>query len=244
MTVQLHMDSHEGTYTKKFSARVEATFPGIVELDRTAFYHLGGGQPADYGNIHWQEGKAYVTDVRKKNRIRHFIEGDSPKVGDTIEGVIDWTRRYSHMRMHTSQHLVSAVVNELHGSDTVGNQIGAEKSRIDFKPLSVSSSQVNEIQDKVNDYIDKDLKIKISEELRSDLENNSEIRSSMSSGLWKMLPSSVKQLRVISIGDIDVCPCAGTHVKSLKEIGEVEFTNKKNKGSQKLRLSYKLNNLK
>ena len=69
MTVQLHMDSHEGTYTKKFSARVEATFPGIVELDRTAFYHLGGGQPADYGNIHWQEGKAYVTDVRKKNRI-------------------------------------------------------------------------------------------------------------------------------------------------------------------------------
>ena len=244
MTVQLHMDSHEGTYTKKFSARVEATFPGIVELDRTAFYHLGGGQPADYGNIHWQEGKAYVTDVRKKNRIRHFIEGDSPKVGDTIEGVIDWTRRYSHMRMHTSQHLVSAVVNELHGSDTVGNQIGAEKSRIDFKPLSVSSSQINEIQDKVNDYIDKDLKIKISEELRSDLENNSEIRSSMSSGLWKMLPSSVKQLRVISIGDIDVCPCAGTHVKSLKEIGEVEFTNKKNKGSQKLRLSYKLNNLK
>tara|TARA_Y100000748_G_scaffold303031_1_gene306979 strand:- start:1 stop:717 length:717 start_codon:yes stop_codon:yes gene_type:complete len=238
------MDSHEGTYTKKFSARVEATFPGIVELDRTAFYHLGGGQPADYGNIHWQEGKAYVTDVRKKNRIRHFIEGDSPKVGDTIEGVIDWTRRYSHMRMHTSQHLVSAVVNELHGSDTVGNQIGAEKSRIDFKPLSVSSSQINEIQDKVNDYINKDLKIRISEELRSNLENNSEIRSSMSSGLWKMLPSSVKQLRVISIGDIDVCPCAGTHVKSLKEIGEVEFTNKKNKGSQKLRLSYKLNNLK
>ena len=244
MTVQLHMDSHEGTYTKKFSARVEATFPGIVELDRTAFYHLGGGQPADYGNIHWQEGKAYVTDVRKKNRIRHFIEGDSPKVGDTIEGVIDWTRRYSHMRMHTSQHLVSAVVNELHGSDTVGNQIGAEKSRIDFKPLSVSSSQINEIQDKVNDYINKDLKIRISEELRSNLENNSEIRSSMSSCLWKMLPSSVKQLRVISIGDIDVCPCAGTHVKSLKEIGEVEFTNKKNNGSQKLRLSYKLNNLK
>ena len=244
MTVQLHMDSHEGTYTKKFSARVEATFPGIVELDRTAFYHLGGGQPADYGNIHWQEGKAYVTDVRKKNRIRHFIEGDSPKVGDTIEGVIDWTRRYSHMRMHTSQHLVSAVVNELHGSDTVGNQIGAEKSRIDFKPLSVSSSQINEIQDKVNDYVNKDLKVRISEELRSNLENNSEIRSSMSSGLWKMLPSSVKQLRVISIGDIDVCPCAGTHVKSLKEIGEVEFTNKKNKGSQKLRLSYKLNNLK
>ena len=73
------------------------------------------------------------------------------------------------------------------------------------------------------------------------MENNTEIRSSMSSGLWKMLPSSVKKLRVITIGDIDVCPCAGTHVKSLREIGQLEFTNKNNKGSQKLRLSYKLN---
>ena len=49
----------------------------------------------------------------------------------------------------------------------------------------------------------------------------------MSSGLWKTLPASVKKLRVISIGDIDVCPCAGTHVRSLKEIGEVEFVKRK-----------------
>jgi len=237
------MDSHEGTYTKEFSAKVEATFPGIVELDKTAFYHLGGGQPSDNGKISWAEGEVQVTDVRKKNRIRHFVEGDLPEVGDTVEGKIDWSRRYSHMRMHTSQHLVSAVVNELHGSDTVGNQIGLDKSRIDFKPLSVNQSQINEIQDRVNDYIKKDLKIKISEELRTNLENNPEIRSSMSSGLWNMLPSSVKKLRVISIGDIDVCPCAGTHVRSLKEIGEVKFTNKKNKGAEKLRLTYELNNL-
>ena len=235
------MDSHEGTYTRKFSAKVEASFPGIVELDKTAFYHLGGGQPADNGKIMWDGGEAVVNDVRKKNRIRHFIDGDLPEVGTIVEGEIDWDRRYSHMKMHTSQHLVSAVVNEIHGSDTVGNQIGGQKSRIDFKPLSVDQPQIDEIQNTVNDYISKNLKIKISEELRENLENNTEIRSSMSSGLWKMLPSSVKKLRVITIGDIDVCPCAGTHVKSLAEIGQVEFTNKKNKGSQKLRLSYKLN---
>lgn len=241
MTIQLHMDSHEGTYTRKFNAKVKASFPGIVELDKTAFYHIGGGQPADNGKIVWDGGEAVVTDVRKKNRIRHFIEGDSPDIGTVIEGEIDWERRYSHMKMHTSQHLVSAVVNEIHGSDTVGNQIGDQKSRIDFKPLSIDQSQIEEIQNKVNDYISEDLKIQISEELRENLENNSEIRSSMSSGLWKMLPSSVKKLRVINIGDIDICPCAGTHVRSLREIGQVEFTNKKNKGSQKLRLTYKLN---
>lgn len=244
MTIQFHMNSHKGTYMKQFNARVEATFPGIVELDKTAFYHLGGGQPADHGKITFGENEVKVIDVRKKNRIRHFVEGDLPEIGDNVQGTLDWNRRYSHMQMHTSQHLVSAVVNELYGSDTVGNQIGSKKSRIDFKPLKVTESQINEIQDNVNDYISKDLKVNISEELRANLENNPDIRSSMSSGLWKMLPSSVKKLRVISIGDIDVCPCAGTHVRSLKEIGEVNFIKKENKGAEKLRLSYELNNFK
>ena len=237
------MNSHEGTYTKEFEAKVEATFPGIIELEKTAFYPLGGGQPADIGTISWSEGEANVTDVRKKNRIRHIVEGDLPEVGDLVNGNIDWSRRYSHMRMHTSQHLVSAVVNEVYGSDTVGNQIGQEKSRIDFKPLKINKNELNEIEDKVNDYISKDLEVTISEELRSNLENNPDIRSSMSSGLWKMLPKSVTQLRVITIGDIDVCPCAGTHVKSLKEIGNVSFIKRENKGAEKLRLTYNLSNI-
>ena len=180
------------------------------------------------------------TDVRKKNRIRHLVEGDLPEIGELVKGKIDWSRRYSHMRMHTSQHLVSAVVNEMYGSDTVGKQIGTDKSRIDFKPLKINQAELNEIQDKVNDYISKDLEVTISEELRSNLENNPDIRSSMSSGLWKMLPKSVTELRVITIGDIDVCPCAGTHVKSLNEIGEVAFIKRDNKGSEKLRLTYNL----
>ena len=235
------MASHEGTYRKEFSAKVEATFPGIVELDRTAFYHLGGGQPSDTGKLSWDQNEITVVDVRKKNRIRHMVNGDLPEVGTEVEGKLDWTKRYSHMQMHTSQLLVSAVVNESYGSDTVGNQIGQAKSRIDFKPLKLSVDQLNDLEDEVNTYIDKDLKVEISEKDRSELENNPDIRSSMSSGLWKMLPSSVKRLRVISIGDIDVCPCAGTHVRSLSEIGKVKFIKKDNKGAQKLRLTYELN---
>ena len=235
------MDSHDGTYRKEFTAKVEATFPGIVELNKTAFYHLGGGQPADTGKLSWDQNEVTVVDVRKKNRIRHMVDGDLPEVGTEVKGKLDWTKRYSHMRMHTSQHLVSAVVNEFYNSDTVGNQIGQAKSRIDFKPLKLSVDQVNNLEDEVNSYIDKDLKVEISEKDRSELENNPDIRSSMSSGLWKMLPSSVKRLRVISIGDIDVCFCAGTHVRSLSEIGEVNFIRKDNKGAQKLRLTYELN---
>ena len=234
------MYSHKGTYTKKFEAEVTSVFPNIVELDQTAFYPLGGGQPADIGTIKWIDNESAVIDVRKKNRIRHMIEGDSPQIGEKVVGKIDWDRRYAHMKMHTSQHLISSVVSEMYSSDTVGNQIGQDKSRIDFKPLKITNEELSEIENKANQYISENLKIDISEELRTNLENNPDIRSSMSSGLWKMLPESVTNLRVISIGDIDVCPCAGTHVKSLKEIGQIKFIKKDNKGSQKLRLSYKL----
>ena len=235
------MNSHDGTYKKEFQSKVTAVYPGIVELEETAFYHLGGGQPSDKGTLNWKDGESIVYDVRKKNRIRHMVEGDLPEVGDSVEGKLNWNRRYTHMRMHTSQHLVSAIVSDLYGADTVGNQIGSDKSRIDFKPLKLNMNEIDDLIDLTNEYIAKDISVNISEANRSDLEGNPEIRSSMSSGLWKLLPKSVTRLRVISIGDIDVCPCAGTHVRSLKEIGKVEFVKRDNKGADKQRLTYTLN---
>jgi len=242
MTLQYHMNSHDGTYKKDFQSKVTVVYPGIVELEETAFYHLGGGQPSDKGTLNWKDGESIVYDVRKKNRIRHMVEGDLPEVGDSVEGKLNWDRRYTHMRMHTSQHLVSAIVSDLYGADTVGNQIGSDKSRIDFKPLKLSMNEIDNLIDLANEYIAKDISVNISEANRSDLEGNPEIRSSMSSGLWKLLPKSVTRLRVISIGEIDVCPCAGTHVRSLKEIGRVEFVKRDNKGAGKQRLTYTLNN--
>ena len=241
MTLQYHMNSHDGTYKKEFQSKVTAVYPGIVELEETAFYHLGGGQPSDKGTLNWKDGESIVYDVRKKNRIRHMVEGDLPEVGNSVEGKLNWNRRYAHMRMHTSQHLVSAIVSDLYGADTVGNQIGLDKSRIDFKPLKLNMNEIDDLIDLTNKYIAKDISVNISEANRSDLEGNPEIRSSMSSGLWKLLPKSVTRLRAISIGEIDVCPCAGTHVRSLKEIGKVEFVKRDNKGAGKQRLTYTLN---
>ncbi|MEO2237486.1 MAG: alanyl-tRNA editing protein, partial [Candidatus Poseidoniia archaeon] len=198
-------------------------------------YPFGGGQPADQGKLQWKGGAASVEDVRKRNRLRHMVAGDLPKVGATVEGSIDWDRRYAHMKMHTSQHLVSAVVDQLHGARTVGNQLYADKARIDFQPLRLSPAQLSEVEAEANRYLAKDLPVTITEADRSELEQNPLVRSNLS-----LLPSSIKRLRVISIGNLDICPCAGTHVRSLGEIGEIEFTKRDNKGSGKQRLTYTL----
>lgn len=235
MTEQMHMKSHEGTYLREFQAKVEATFPGIVELDRTAFYPLGGGQPSDKGELKWDDGSIEVNDVRKKNRIRHMVKGELPEVGESVEGTIDWTRRYAHMKMHTAQHVVSAVVDNLHGARTVGNQIGNNKSRIDFDPLHLNDAEISELEAEISNEMKRDHQITITEAEREDLEENPLVRVNMN-----LLPPSVKTLRVITIGNLDICPCAGTHVKSTKEIGEVKFKNRENKGKGKQRLAYEL----
>ncbi len=56
-----------------------------------------------------------------------------------------------------------------------------------------------------------------------------------------LLPISVKQLRVVKIGDnLDLCPCAGTHVRNIGEIGTLEYLGKKNKGKGTTRISYSI----
>ena len=52
---------------------------------------------------------------------------------------------------------------------------------------------------------------------------------------------SVKELRIVQIGDrLDMCPCAGTHVTNLGEIGHINILGKKSKGKGTQRIKYDL----
>ena len=64
-------------------------------------------------------------------------------------------------------------------------------------------------------------------------------------GLWVIVSCVVSsELRVVIIGDnLDLCPCAGTHVQNISEIGGIEFLNKKSKGKGTQRFSYTLKEL-
>jgi misacylated tRNA(Ala) deacylase len=55
------------------------------------------------------------------------------------------------------------------------------------------------------------------------------------------LPQSVTDLRVIRIGsDVDLCPCAGTHVQNTRELGELSIVSRSSKGSGTQRIEYTL----
>ena len=142
------------------------------------------------------------------------------------------------MRMHTAQHLMSGLAYEMFdGVRTVGNQIHADRSRIDFNPISFDETMLSDLVAAANDRIDQRL------EVTDAVMTRDEINAIMPADRTNMdlLPASVSSLRIVQIGDrVDMCPCAGTHVSNIGELGHVEFLGKKSKGKGTQRFSYTL----
>ena len=237
MTKILYMDNIEGNYLREFNARVTKIKKDYVLLDQTAFYPIGGGQPSDTGYLMWDDEKVVVKEVIKKgDSVKHIIEGEKPSVGTKIQGVIDWDRRYSHMKMHTAQHILSGIVFDNFNARTVGNQIHADYSRVDFYPVKFSDEDLENITQKFNDVISKNLPVKIYEEERESLEKRvDQQRSNLD-----LLPKFITKLRIVEIEGFDVCPCAGTHVRNTNEIPELDKIKRDTKGRDRDRIIYSL----
>ena len=240
-TTKLYLEDIEAAYETKFSAKVTKANEDSVVLDRTLFYPLGGGQNWDEGNLVGPNGAIDVVEVRGREDIIHNLGSEHQlELGDEIVGEIDWERRYAHMRMHTAQHLVSGIAYELFdGVRTVGNQINLTHSRIDFNPISFDQDMLLELSEKTNEIIS------LKHEVTDLTMMRNEINSIMPPERTNMdlLPSFIDELRVVKIGDsLDLCPCAGTHISNISEIGEISIIGKKSKGKGTQRITYELSN--
>lgn len=238
-TNKLYLESMESAYLEEFTADVLAIDENKIVLDQTLFYPLGGGQNWDLGSLEGPNGRMEVIEVRGRGAIHHTVEDTFElEVGDEVRGKIDFERRYAHMKMHTAQHLVSGIAYEMFdGVRTVGNQIHTEKSRIDFKPIQFTEEMLLDLQTTVNEKIALRLDVTDSQMTRD------EINSIMPPDRTNMdlLPAFINDLRVVTIGDrLDMCPCAGTHVRNISEINGIEFIGKKSKGKGTQRVTYQL----
>lgn len=244
-TRMLYMDGGlERCYERTFSARVLEAKPDHVILDQTLFYPLGGGQEWDTGVLRTSDGReARVTEVTRRGPVKHVLgAGHVLQAGDEVAGAIDWDRRYAHMRMHTAQHLVSGLAYEMFGRGgtpprTVGNQIHADRSRIDFNPVNFTNEMLRDLEAAANDAVQAAYIVGTGTMTRDAI--NAELPPERTS--MDRLPASVTDLRVIRIGkDVDLCPCAGTHVQNTREIGELRILARTSKGSGTQRIEYEL----
>ncbi|HOE42271.1 MAG TPA: alanyl-tRNA editing protein [Rhodoferax sp.] len=141
----------QNAYLTECTATVTAITPLGLELDRTVFYPLGGGQAGDTGVLVLADGSQIgIIDTRKgksedgsfNGQIAHQPTPDVLEqllnqdqsgafklaVGDTVTARIDWARRLRMMRFHTCSHLLCHIVPQL----VNGCSITPDYARIDF----------------------------------------------------------------------------------------------------------------
>ena len=99
----------EDMYMREFDAEVELVDGNRVVLNQTAFNPRGGGLVSDTGRLN---GMKVIESTKEGDTVFHILEAPAElRVGDRVHGVLDWDRRFRIMRMHTSAHILSAVVN-------------------------------------------------------------------------------------------------------------------------------------
>ncbi|RDE15804.1 MAG: alanyl-tRNA editing protein [Candidatus Thorarchaeota archaeon] len=238
MTELLHMRDN---YQKSFDAKVVASGADYVTLDRTAFYPEGGGQSSDVGELSDGSRTVHVKEVRKvEGEVLHKIDGPPFAKGTSLHGEIDWNARYKCMRFHTAQHILSRYLQLNYGVETVGNSISSNESRADYSPLdSFEDEMKRNVEAGVNGLIRRNMDVEVRFMPRSEAISYLEQRGYQARYL-EMVPKSVKEFRILLIGDYDAASCAGTHVANTKEIGGIQIGKSKNVGAGKRRIYFQL----
>ncbi len=212
---------------------------GVI-LDQTIFYPMGGGQPGDTGYLLLDNGdRLTVTDTIKgalPGEIIHVLDPQSPQpvLKAKITAVLDWKRRYTHMKMHTALHLLSAVLSY----PVTGGQVGAERSRLDFDIPEMTVTK-EEITEKLHAMISGDYPVDAASITDDELNSRPELVKTMS----VKPPMGSGTVRLIKIEGLDLQPCGGTHVRRTKEIGSIEVIKIEKKGRQNRRVVLGFSNL-
>lgn len=204
-------------YLASCPARVTEVDDRGVQFDQTVFYPLSGGQPGDTGRIVRSDGSLLtVIDTLKDKETGEHIhllqdDGESPIIGEQVELLVDWERRYRLMRMHSCMHLLCAIIP----AGVTGGSIRDGSARLDFDLPEPPDKLF--IERELNRLIKEDHKMRMRWITDSELECQPELVRTMS----VQPPTGSGSVRLVEFEGVDLQPCGGTHVASTSEIGPV-----------------------
>lgn len=225
----------EDSYLKECDATVIKVTDGrYIVLDQTIFYPKGGGQPWDTGKIIRGDEVFNVIYVGKfGGEISHEVDRKGLKEGDKVHCVLDWDRRYKFMRSHTAAHLFASIICNETGALVTGNQIEENKIRFDFNLEKLDRDLIRECVNKANELLKKDIPVTWYELPREE--------ALKIPGVIKMaeaLPPNIPKLRIVEIAGIDKQADGGTHVKNLREVGQIRLLKIESKGKRHKRIYF------
>lgn len=222
----------------------------VVITDATIFHPQGGGQPSDQGVMEGESGNKFdVHLVRmaatQPDQVLHFGRFANPakvfQAGQKVTQTIDTEKRLLYSRYHTAGHVLGAAVRHLlekkvEGFDEIKASHVPDSASCEFLG-SIEGKWKDDIQGLLDDYIERDMEVKISWWNESDFEEN---------GLERLTPDRKgmgmeddEKFRVVEIVGAETYPCGGTHVDSTKLCGKTTVKKiSRSKGTS--RVSYLL----
>ncbi|HMO57735.1 MAG TPA: alanyl-tRNA editing protein [Roseiflexaceae bacterium] len=213
------------SYLRRFNAQVLArrTQPQpAVALDRSAFYPEGGGQPADHGTLN---GIAVHDTQAEGDLVWHVMA--QPLDADTVEGEIDWQRRFDHMQQHHGQHLLSAAFANHFGLHTESFHLGVREATIDLATATMSGAIATEAEALANRVIWE------ARPVQARFVDAAELAS-----LQLRKPPSVRgPIRVVSVPEFDHSACGGTHPATTGGVGLI-FIRRWERRGESIRITF------
>ena len=216
----------EDPYLRACEATIVSVHEGAVELDRTVFYPLGGGQAGDTGKL----GGWRVIDTRKgADTVLHILEpGAAPQPGMKVEIEIDWERRYRLMRYHTALHLLGSIVK----APVTGGRINDDKAHLDFD-IEMEKLIKDEIEQRLNALSTSSVDTKIMWITDAELDARPDLVRTMSVAP----PRGEGRVRLLEIPGVDLQACGGTHVKNTAEVGKLSVARIRSEGKRNKRVT-------
>ena len=226
MTLELFRNN---SYLKEHNAIISDVIPEGLVLNETIFYPEGGGQPGDVGSIKLKNKTINIVGTKYiNNKLVHLTETiDDIKKNEEGSLILDWSKRYSYMQVHTCLHLLCSIIPY----PVTGGSIGDGRGRLDFDLETKPDKE--DVLNKLNNLIHKDYLVHISSITDQELDDNPDLVRTMS----VKPPRGSGQIRMVKIGDdIDFQPCGGTHVNKTSEINLVKSVKIENKGKMNKRI--------
>lgn len=229
----------EDSYLKECDAVTVKVIEGKrIILDKTIFYPKGGGQPHDTGIMLRGNEIFKVVYVEKSgDEIIHEVDREGLREGDRVHCILDWDRRYKFMRSHTAIHLLASLICNEAGALITGNQIEEDKVRIDFSLEGLNRELAMKFVKKANEILKRDISVKWYELPREEVLKIP--------GVIKMaeaLPPSMPFLRIVEIVGVDKQADGGTHVRNLREVGQIKLLKVESKGRFNKRVYFVIEN--
>jgi alanyl-tRNA synthetase len=195
----------------------------VVVLDESAFYAESGGQVGDTGTITTDSGVFQVEDTVKIGKVfghRGVVVSGTINKGGNAKAEIDVQRRNDIALNHSVTHILHAVLRRELGDHVTqkGSLVEADKMRFDFSHFEgVTSDQLAEVERIVNDNIRLNVPV-VTKEMGLD--------AAKEAGAMALFGEKYdNDVRVVSMGELSVELCGGTHVKNTGEIGLFKITS-------------------